>query len=843
MSYIIPKPDEFFGHQLGADRKLAHWNRIVEYFWELDKSPMIRVEELGKSTEGNPFLLAVITSEENMARLEEIRMQSWKLAHPKGVPEEEINEIIENGVAVVSMSMSIHATEVGGTQMAPELAWELVSLPENKQILDNTVLLMFPCFNPDGQIMVTEFYERYLGTEYEGCSPPWLYHKYTGHDNNRDAIHNNMVESQMVSKTMYLDWSPQAYIDFHHMGSYGARFYIAPFANPIDDKVDPLVWTEQELYGGLTHVMLEKDGKHGIESMATYPGEFMPTFNYVPCWHNICGMLTESASAKLATPLYIHYHQLRGSRRGRPEYRTQMGFPHPWMGGWWRLRDIVEQQKISAYGTLEAASAFKPMILKNMHQKASNAIKKGEEEPPFAFVIKPDQHDELIQYKLLQLLMDMGVEISRSQREFTADGVAYPRGTYVVFASQHCRPYIVSLLKRTFYHLGAFSKYPDGTPVVPYDLSTYTIAEFMGVRTQEIEKPFEGAFETISSVRFPRGDVAENAPNGWLLDGTTNDGFEGINRLLRKGIAVHRLIEPVDLDGMFFPAGSFYVPKADGVEKELNKVCKRCHIVFAPAPPALKSKPIKMRKIGVYQRYYGGNADEGWTRWLLEQYRYRYRTIMDKDIQRGRLVSKYDVIILPSDAKEMLLGENIEDFYERRWGGGFTMPHYPEEYRSGFGKEGVEKLKEFVEAGGTLLCFGDSSNFAIEELELPIRNVLKDVKNTDFVCPGSTLHVDVNKDHPLAWGVQEDLLIIFRHHPAFAIKPRVNNDEYKVILSYPEKHIMESGWLTGEEYLSYKAAMVEAKKGKGRVVLYGFQPQMRAQPEATFKLLFNALIG
>ena len=843
MSIVIPKPEEFFGHRLGADRKLAHWNKIVEYFWELDKSPMVKVEELGKSTEGNPFLLAVITSEENMARLDEIREQSWKLAHPRDVPEEEINAIIENGVSVVSMSMSIHATEVGGTQMSPELAWELISLPENREILENTVLLMFPCFNPDGQIMVTEFYEKYLGTEYEGCSPPWLYHKYTGHDNNRDAIHNNMVESQFVSKTMYLDWSPQAYIDFHHMGSYGARFYIAPFANPIDDKVDPLIWTEQELYGGLTHVLLEKDGKHGIESMATYPGEFMPTFNYVPCWHNICGMLTESASAKLATPLYIHYHQLRGSRRGRPEYRTQMGFPHPWMGGWWRLRDIVEQQKISAYGTLEAASKFKKTILGNMYQKASNGILKGETEPPYAFVIKPEQHDELAQYKLLQILLNMGVEIQRSQREFIADGVSYPRGTCVILASQHCRPYIISLLKRTFYHLGAYSKYPDGTPVVPYDLSTYTIAEFMGVRIQEVEKPFDGAFEVLSSIRFPRGDVAENAPNGWLLDGSVNDAFLGVNRLLRKGIAVHRILDPVLTDGKTFKPGSFYVPKANGIDSELQKVCKRCHVVFEAAPPALKSKPVKMMKIGVYQRYYGGNADEGWTRWLLEQYRFRYRTIMDKDIQRGRLAQKYNVIILPSDAKEMFMGEGIEEYYEKRWGSGFTLPNYPEEYRSGFGKEGVEKLKEFVEDGGTLLCFGDSSDFAIEELKLPVKNVLKDVKNTDFVCPGSTLHVDVNETHPLAWGVQEDLLIIFRHHPAFSVKPRVNNEDYQVVLSYPEKHIMESGWLTGEEYLSHKSAMIEAKMGKGRVVLYGFQPQMRAQPEATFKLLFNALIG
>ena len=216
---------------------------------------------------------------------------------------------------------------------------------------------------------------------------------------------------------------------------------------------------------------------------------------------------------------------------------------------------------------------------------------------------------------------------------------------------------------------------------------------------------------------------------------------------------------------------------------------------------------------------------------------------MDKDIQRGRLASKYEVIILPSDAKEFLMGENLEDYYEKRWGGGFTMPNYPEEYRSGFGKDGVEKLKEFVKAGGILLCFGESSNFAIEELDLPVKNVLKDIKNTDFICPGSTLYVNVNNEHQLAWGVQKDLLIIFRHHPAFFIKPRTNNEDYKVILSYPEKHIMESGWLTGEEYLSHKAAMVEAKMGNGYVILYGFQPQMRAQTEASFKLLFNALIG
>jgi len=261
------------------------------------------------------------------------------------------------------------------------------------------------------------------------------------------------------------------------------------------------------------------------------------------------------------------------------------------------------------------------------------------------------------------------------------------------------------------------------------------------------------------------------------------------------------------------------------------------------APPALKSRPVKMLRVGVYQRYWGGNADEGWTRWLLEQYRFRYRTLMDKDVLRGKLASKYDVVVIPSDATELITGDKIEEYYEKRWGGGNTLPVYPPEYRSGLGEDGVKRLKEFVEEGGTLLCWGESCDFAMDKLGLPVQNVLKDVKNTSFVCPGSTLHVDVDRGHPLAWGVQDDLLIVFRSHPAFAVKPRVNNEEYRVVLSYPEKHIMESGWLTGEEHLSRKAAMVEARLGKGRVVLYGFQPQMRAQTDATFKLFLNALLG
>ncbi|MFP3952043.1 MAG: M14 family zinc carboxypeptidase [Candidatus Bathyarchaeia archaeon] len=841
MSEGIPTPSEFFNHQMGAERRLARWDRIVEYFWELDSHPCIDVVDLGESTEGNPFLLALISSPENLERSKEYREMSYRIAHPEGLTEEEVEEIIEKGRSVVCMTMSIHATEVGGTQMAPELAYDLATKSEHADIRDETILLLFPCFNPDGQIMVTDWYNKYLDTEYEGCSPPWLYHKYTGHDNNRDAIHLNMVESKHVAKVMYREWFPQAYIDFHHMGSYGARFYIAPFANPVDEKVDPLVWTEQELYGGLTHVMLENEGKTGVESAATYPGEFMPTFNYVPCWNNICGMLTESASANLATPLYIHPHQLRESRRGRPEYRTQMGFPHPWEGGWWTLRDIVEQQKIAALGTLKAAARFREVILRDMYQKATRGIQKGRMGDPYAFIVKPLQHNILMPYKLLGMLMDMGVEVQRSKQEFIAEGVTYPEGTYVVLASQPARPFIVSLLKRTFYHAGPFTKKPDGTPIIPYDLATYTVAEFMGIDLHEVSEPFEAPFEEVKTPNLPEMSVAEGVSEGWILDARINKGYAAIHSLLDKGVEVHRTLEEMDVDDKTYPRGSWFIPQTPEVRGELIELAERYNLNFDPAPQGLATNPVRMLRTGIYQRYYGGNADEGWTRWLSEQYNFPYKTVMDEDVHSGHLSDNFDLIILPSDAKEMIIGKDLEEYWEKRWGGGFTMPNYPPEYYSGIGEEGVEKMKEFVDEGGTLLCFGEACNFAIDELDIPVKNVLKDVEAKEFLCPGSTLHVDVDEEHPLTTGVQDDLLIVFRNHPAFEVKPRVNNDDYKVVLSYPKERIMESGWLIGEEKLSRKAALIDARVGEGRVILYGFQPQFRAQTDATFKLLFNAL--
>ncbi|MCK4817720.1 peptidase M14 family protein, partial [bacterium] len=347
----VTTPENFFGFKMGSDRKLARWDRIVDYFYKLEKeSDRIKVINMGPSTMGNPFLVLVISSPENLSNLDRLQEINKKISDPRGIDEKTIESYIKEGKAVICQSMGLHASEVGGTQMTPELTYDLVSRKdtETQRILDNVLFFMIPCFNPDGEIMITDWYNETVGTDYEGARLPWLYNKYAGHDNNRDGDFLNLAESKYAAKIMYVDWPPQAYIDHHQMGSYGARFYVPPYCEPIRPYADPLIWREISWYGSHIAYKLEEAGIKGVINSAMFPGWGHFGWHWITPFHNITGMLTESASVNLATPIYIHPEQLRAGSRQFPEYKAQSTFPSPWPGGWWRLEDIVRQKKVSA---------------------------------------------------------------------------------------------------------------------------------------------------------------------------------------------------------------------------------------------------------------------------------------------------------------------------------------------------------------------------------------------------------------------------------------------------------------------------------------------------------------
>jgi len=836
-SGTVTSPERFFGFQLGADRQIARWDKIVEYYRLLEReSPAVKVVDMGPSTLGNPFLLVIISSPANLARLEELRQINAKLADPRGVPESEIRTLAGQGRAVVIQSMSMHATEIGGSQMAPELAYDLVSRTdeETRRILDNVIFLMIPSFNPDGQIMVTDWYRKTLGTEYEGVNYPSLYQTYTGHDNNRDAFQTNIVESQYMAKIMFRDWIPQAYVDHHHMGSYGARIYVPPYAEPIRPDADPLVWREMSWFGAHVAYKEEEASLSGVVNAAIYSGWGHFGFHWITPFHNIAGMLTESASARLATPLFIHPDQLRGGARGLPEYEAQTTFPDPWPGGWWHLRDIVDRQKVSAWAVLDLAARNRETVLWNAYLKAKRQTERGAAGSPSAYVIPADQHDPLTAVTMVNRLLNQGVEVQRAGAEFVHEGRVYGAGTFVVPMAQPKMGLIRWLLGRTFYPDNTYTRDANGNPIRPYDMATDVMAEFMGVRVDPVDGAVRATLTKVTDSLAPAGTVRKGDA-GYVLDGRLNASFRAVNLLLDRGIAVRRADTTV-AGGI--RAGDFLV--SDGPEAQLTEIARQTGVDFAPfSGHAGRTYPaVKRLRVGMYQRYYGGNMDEGWTRWLLEHWDFPYTTLMDAEIKAGKLAAKYDVIILPADRVSAMTGERASG------GRGGQASDYPPEYRSGFGQEGVDALKAFVQAGGTLLTFGEAGSFAIEKLGVPLRDVTADRAPTEFWCPGSTLHARFDATNPLAWGMPaEGLAVFLGGSQAWEIVPTARNERVETVVTFPERDLLQSGWLLGEQVIAKKAAMVAVEVGKGRVVMIGFQPQHRAQTHGTFKLVFNALVG
>jgi hypothetical protein len=827
----VTSPEEFFGFQLGSDRKIARWDRIVAYFDLLaGQSQRIKVESMGPSTEGNPFLHVIISAESNIADLERLRQINLKLSDPRGIDEATIKSLVAEGKAVVCQSMSLHATEIGGTQMAVELAYDLLSRDdeETRQILDSVIFSMIPSFNPDGQIMVTDWYRKNLGTEFEGVGLPWLYHKYAGHDNNRDGDYLNLVESRYAAKILYRDWKPQAYIDHHHMGSYGARFYVPPYSEPMRPWADPLVWREMSLFGGHIAYKLEEAGRSGILNKAQYPGWGHFGWHWITPFHNIAGMLTESASARLATPIYIHPDQLRGDAREWPEYEAQTTIPTLWPGGWWRLRDIVEQKKISARALLDVVARHRETVLWNAYLKGKRQSERGAAGTPKAYVVPDLQHDRLTAVTMINTLMLSDIEVQQAQQAFTVGGMSYSAGSYVISLAQPKMGLIRNLLGRTRYPDNRWTRGRDGSPLRPYDSSTHTMYEFMGVRVDPIDETVTGELQTLAEAVPMKGRV-EGTTN-LLIDGRLNASFKAVNLLLDEDVAVKR----VDRAGDGVRPGDFFVPK--GPATTLSKVAAETGVDFV----AVEKQPddlhqVKQQRVGMYHRYRGGNMDEGWTRLLLEQFSFAHRSVKDEEILAGDLNKKYDVLILPHDSTETIMGEETEGRYG-------PPTKYPSEYMTGIGDKGVEVLKRFVAEGGTLICLGRATDFGIEKLELDIRNVVEKVDSKEFFCPGSTVRVKFDNTHPLAYGMPEEGLVLLWRGPVFQIKPSPANDRYETIVRYADHDLLSSGWLIGEKHIANKAGMVAATSGKGRVILIGFRAQNRAQTHSTFKLLFNALL-
>lgn len=842
----LPSPEKFFGFQMGADRKLANWDKLHEYYQALAKgSNRVKLVELGKSSEGRPFIALFISSPANLAKLDQYQQINARLADPRGLSEAEVRKLVADGKAVTIQSFALHSSEVAASQTAAEFVYDSLTRSDDEAMrnLDQVINIVLPSINPDGTQMIADWYMKYAGTEHEATGLPWLYQKYAGHDNNRDGFALNLPESQHIGKLMYRDWLPQAYMDHHQMGSGNARLFIPPYAEPIRPDGDPLVWREINWFGGHMGTELEAAGKTGVIGAAIYSGWGHMGFHWITPFHNIAGMLAESASARLATPMFMHPDQLRGGTRGLPEYAPQTTMPSLWQGGWWRVRDIVENQKIVAWSIVDLAARNRETLLWNMYLKTSRQTERGLTQPVKAYAIAADQHDRQTVKKLINMLMNSGVEVHQTRSQLIVEGKVYGPGSFVVSMAQPKQGLVRWMLGRTFYPDNTYTRDLEGNPIRPYDMSTDTFAEFMGVKSDPIGEKVTGDLVKLTAHVPMTGTVAAASPNGYVLDGRLNDSFRAAFLLLDKGIAVRRATQPA-ADGSV-KTGDFLVAAGD-----VAAIAQQTGVDFAALklPVTSGAYPLRKPRVAMLQRYGGGNMDEGWTRLMFEQFNVPYKSIMDAEIKAGSLESKYDTIILPADSVAAMTGERPPQGQGGPGGGGGGFgagpDNTPAEYRSGFGADGVKALQAFVQKGGMLLTFANAGDLPIQRFSLPLRNVVAGLPSKQFWSPGSTLRVTFNNANPLAYGMpREGLALFMAGGQVYEVTSTERSQDVEILSTYIERDILQSGWLLGEQVIAKKAAAVSVKHGAGKVVLIGFRPQHRDQTHGTFKLVFNALLN
>ncbi|MBS3820072.1 hypothetical protein KGY73_11310 [bacterium] len=835
-------PDEFLGHKVGADRKLADWNQITGYFQKLDKeSNRMKVLKIGESTVDNkPLIMAVITSEDNMDELDTYTGITQRLRNARGLTPEKARELSKQGKPIVLFTCNIHSTEIASSQMSMEFAYNLVTgkTPfDADKVLDDVIVLLVPSSNPDGEQMVTEWYRKWVGTKYEGGRMPWLYHHYAGHDNNRDWFMMNLKETRAVNRVLYHDWIPQIHIDEHQMGSTGARLFVPPFKNPPIPNVHPLMWRGVALCGMNMSYDLQKNGFTGVVHGRSYTGWWIGACDDTSWLHNTVGLLSEMASVDVASPIYIESTELPDAY-----YEKRMQFPDPWPGGWWRLRDLVDYELCLSMSLVKTAYLHKEDFLYNFYKMNRDNIQAGKKGEPYAFVIPKEQRDTPTTMKMLDILKIGGVEIHQAEEEFVAGGKVYPAGSYVVKMSQPYRPYAQALLEKQEYP--DIRQYPGGPPEPPYDNAGWTLPLQMGVECERIEESFQADLTKVEEIPYPSVEIPAEAAPYLVLDSKENAAYSMAFALLEEGTEVYRSKESITEDEFQAAAGSFLVKNSGKVQQVLPQLLEKWHATVYKLEDAagISKFPLDKPRVALYQSW-RSNMDEGWTRYVFDHKGISYTTLHNKDFRDKKgnpadLSEKFDVIFFASESADIIKTGQPDP--ESRWARYFT--EMPPKYKGGIEKEGVKALKNFVEDGGILVTLNDACELVFDEFDdVPARNATERYGRDEFFCPTSILRIKVENDAPLGYGFPEKAAAMFSR--SFGIDTWIpsGNWDRNVVASYPKKDILLSGWLLGEEKISRKSAVVDLSYKKGHIVLIGFRCQHRAQSHGTYKFLFNSI--
>lgn len=863
----IVSPKTHFGFEIGRDYHLANYTQTNTYFHRL-ASASNRVLEIpvGKTSEGRDMYLYVISSPENLAEIDTYKSISQQMARAE-LGEEQAHKLAASGKPVIWIDGGLHATETVGTHQLIETFYQLVSRndAENMRILDEVIVLLFHC-NPDGQELVSDWYMHEQDTLKRNKAIPRLYHKYVGHDNNRDFYMNNLSESTIISRLQYLEWMPQVIYNHHQPAPEGTVLAGPPYRDPFNYFLDPLLITGIEQIASAMITRLHEEGKPGYTRLSgsRYSTWWNGGLRTAPYFHNSIGILTEMLGDP--TPMQVPVVP----ERLVPNNAT----PFP-VGpqSIWHFRQGIDYSVSLNYAILNYASRHGDELLFNSYRMGRNSVDRGRKDTwtlkpglvaqmtqgreedasisraaydsvyrapelrdPRGYIISADQVDFPRAIAFLNALVKSGVRVHRATADFEVKGKYYPKGSYVVKTDQAFRPHVLDMFEPQD-HPNDF-QYPGGPPVPPYDAAGWTLAYQFGIAYDRVLDALQGPFEAVpygELLPVPAGSAPAAGRRGYLLNARVNNTFVAVNALLADGVKVSRV--PIATHGM--SAGAFVVPS--NAKGQLTRLADSLGLFPVPlSEQLLDTQPVKPVRIGLFD-YYGGSMPSGWMRWILEQYGFpMWKQVYPQEIDRGNLHESFDVLLFVGEGIPLPDGTNS----------GIRNP-LPEadqvrtdvkQLAGSFTAQSAKQVQAFLEKGGRVLTIGKAVNLAYH-LGLPISNALVDgsgrpLKQEQFYAPGSIHRVFADTTDVAGWGMPAQVDVMHSNNAVFRIS---DTAAVTPLVWYGTGSPLRSGWIWGEHYLANGVTGFKANIGKGEYYAFSQEITFRAQPHGTFKWLFNLL--
>lgn len=859
----VPSPRSHFGFSIGDNYHLATFTQTEAYLNKVAKaSPRIKLQVIGKTEEGRNQYMAIVSDPKNIKNLAKYKAISQRLARAENLSEAEAKALAKEGKAVVWIDGGLHATETVGIHQWIESIYQFTTRndEETKRILENTIIL-FVHANPDGQELVSNWYMRKTDSTKRSTEHlPRLYEKYIGHDNNRDFYMMNMSESENMSRQLYIEWMPQILYNHHQTGPEGTVVAGPPYRDPFNYVYDPLLVTGIDALGAAMSSRLNAEDKPGytMKSGSVYSTWWNGGLRTTAYYHNIIGLLTEIIGDPTPKTIPLVPNRLIPNSAN----------PYPITPRKWFFKNSIDYSLSLNYAVLNYAARYREEVLMNIYKMGRKSIELGskdywtlspnkveklnaisggnvraksdslfgvvyknlEARDARAYVITADQ--STTQHAFINILIKSGIRVEKATQAFELNGKKYPKGSYVVKTNQAFRAHVIDMFEPQD-HPNDF-QYPGGPPVRPYDSAGWTPAYTMGIQFDRVLTDFQAPLETIPYGQLQSASPTFEVANYYSFPTSDNASFTLLNDLLKAGVEVTKTKDAFLL--------KHSAAAAELLVKSTVKITPLNNL------PQQDAKKLGTKRIGLWD-VYGGSMPSGWLRWILEQHHFDFKLVFAKEIDKGNLRSKFDVLIFVRGAIPGLKPEAPSEYASKEP----VEADIPAEFHETMGKitaaKSIPALRAFLEEGGDIITIGTSANLAYH-LNLPIANALVEVVNgkerelpgEKFYIPGSVMQVAVDDKAEANWGMTPKADVYFTASPVFKLSAEaIAHGKLIPLAWYPSDKTLRSGWAFGQIYLQNGIAAFQAKVGKGNLYVYGPEVTFRGQTHHTYKMVFNQL--